>query len=150
MRQTIPSFFLIYSSLYPVYNPVFQGILSLVGDLTMQKDIQNRLFCVGVLLAAALFLLLLCGSLRPNELRPAGSQILVKTQVDHETCFDQLHTMTIVEKGGRVCVFKDGLPWLRTEISVQALPEKDRTLLQEGIVVHTEQEMHQLLEDLGV
>lgn len=116
----------------------------------MQKDMRYRLLCIGTLLAFALLLLLL--SFLPKEIssQPTGAQIVVRTQANHETYYDTLHTLTVIEQDGKVCVLKDGTPWIHTEISVQALPEKDRSLLEKGIVVHSEKEMHQLLEDLGV
>ena len=116
----------------------------------MQKDMRYRLLCIGTLLAVALLLLAL--SFLPKQIssQPTGAQIIVRTQTNHETYYDTLHTLTVIEQNEKVCVLKDGNPWIQTEIPVQALPEKDRLMLEKGIVVHSEKEMHQLLEDLGV
>lgn len=116
----------------------------------MQKDIRYRLLVIGSLLAFSVFLLFL--SFLPKQIssQPTGAQIVVRTQANHETYYDSLHTLTVIDQDGKVCVLKDGTPWIHTEISVQALPEKDRLMLKDGIIVHSEKEMHQLLEDLGV
>lgn len=116
----------------------------------MEKDIRYRLLAIGTLLVAAILLLTLSFLPRRISSQSVGASIMVKTEANHETYFDTLHTLTITERDGRVCVLKDGTPWIHTEISVQALPEKDREMLEEGIVVHSEKEMHHLLEDLGV
>lgn len=116
----------------------------------MQKDMRYRLLCIGTLLVTASLLLLFGFIAKQNSSQPTGAQIIVRTQANHEIYYDTLHTLTVIEQNGKVCVLKDGNPWIQTEISVQALPEKDRTMLEKGITVRSEKEMHQLLEDLGV
>lgn len=115
----------------------------------MQKDIRYRLLCIGTLLATALLLLSLSFLPRQVSSTSESFQIQSKTLADHGTYFDSLHTLIVTQQDGRVCVLRDGTTWIHTEISVQALPERDRLLLEDGIVVQSEQEMHQLLEDLG-
>jgi uncharacterized protein YdbL (DUF1318 family) len=57
----------------------------------------------------------------------------------------------VMEYSGRVAVFSSdgGTPVEVTDIETRLLPEYDRTLLESGITAETEEQLRQLLEDLG-
>ena len=57
--------------------------------------------------------------------------------------------MLVTECDGRVCVYLDGELYLMTNTPVASRPAQDREQLARGIVVETQQELHQILEDFG-
>ena len=57
--------------------------------------------------------------------------------------------MLVTECDGCVCVYLDGELYLRTNTPVASLPAQDRDQLARGIIVETQQELHQILEDFG-
>lgn len=61
----------------------------------------------------------------------------------------QVRRLVLRETGGMVCVYENGVLLYQTDIPVVSLPAQDREKLVQGIEVETEEEMHQLLEDLG-
>ena len=68
-----------------------------------------------------------------------------------ETSLGSAHYV-LGEYGGRAAVFESGnftQPVLVTNIQTAALRENDRQLLRAGIAVGSEEELAQLLEDLG-
>lgn len=101
-----------------------------------------------ILLAGSCALLLAAGHVKD---RPAdivtpvqgGAAIVVEEPSQPEG------NMLVTELNGRVCVYQDGELYLITDTPVASLPAQDREDLARGIVVETQQELHQILEDFG-
>ena len=65
-----------------------------------------------------------------------------------DTAQAQTHMM-VVDEGGRVCVYLNDELMLSTDIPIASLPLADREALSNGIIVDSQAELTQLLEDLG-
>lgn len=51
------------------------------------------------------------------------------------------------EENDRVVVYQGDSVWLRTDTPVSSLPKSDRVRLREGILLTSEEELRQMLED---
>lgn len=89
----------------------------------------------------------------PAQAQPASAQAALEAvpaaaAAEEETASGQ-REIIVRDTGGVVCVYEGGRLIYKTEIPVASLPAQDRSALSSGIPVASEEEMHQLLEDLG-
>ena len=101
----------------------------------MKRTLVRMILCVALAaLALTLAIFTLAGFARDRKAPPA----------------DSLYVLGMAE--GNVAIFgRNDLkrPLAVTEIELENLRERDRTLLAEGLPVYSREELAQLLEDLG-